>query len=100
MAPRPTAARPTGCCVLQGAEQLRPIWRSLHEQHSYPEYEAEWRRAVNIFSCASRSYLVPPPPGCVSADSKGSSAEPANSAGSDSPAAPAPHDAAAPMLVD
>ncbi|KAL4437486.1 hypothetical protein ABPG77_003467 [Micractinium sp. CCAP 211/92] len=84
----------------QGAEQLRPIWRSLHEQHSYPEYEAEWRRAVNIFSCASRSYLVPPPPGCVSADSKGSSAEPANSAGSDSPAAPAPHDAAAPMLVD
>lgn len=63
-APRP---RP-----VQAAEQLRPIWRSMHEQHSYPEYDAEWARVVLIFSCASRSHLVPngassPPPQDVAA---------------------------------
>lgn len=52
---------------MQPAEQLRPIWRGMHEQHSYPEYDAEWSRVVLIFSCASRSHLVPsgassPPP--------------------------------------
>jgi cyclin A len=51
----------------QAAEQLRPIWRGMHEQHSYPEYDAEWSRVVLIFSCVSRSHLLPsgassPPP--------------------------------------
>lgn len=97
-APHPPASRPS-----QSAEQLRPIWRGLHEQHSYPEFEAEWRRAVFIFSCASRAHLAPPPAGCSSAAAVGSSALPTSSsgsAGSDSPAAPAPHDTPAPMLVD
>ncbi|KAL4452109.1 hypothetical protein ABPG75_007771 [Micractinium tetrahymenae] len=85
----------------QAAEQLRPIWRGLHEQHSYPEYEAEWRRAILIFSCASRAHLAPPPSGCDGTAAQGSSAVPSSgSAGTDSPAAPAPQDTATPMLVD
>lgn len=98
---RPAAPRLPPRRAPQAAEQLRPIWRGLHEQHSYPEFEAEWRRAVNIFSCASRAYLVPPPPGCDGLPAAmGSSAVPTSSGGSDSPPAPAPHDSAAPMLID
>lgn len=107
-------ARPPRPPCLQPAEQLRPIWRSLHEQHSYPEFNPEWKRAVLIFSCASRAHLAPPPPqpdACSvgSAERIGSSGgaatgsagapQPAASAGSASPAPPHPQDSSA-MLVD
>lgn len=63
----------------------------MHEQHSYPEYDAEWKRAVLIFSCASRAHLgVPPPAPDASAPHRSRTA---------SPPPPQPQDASA-MLID
>ncbi|KAI3438015.1 hypothetical protein D9Q98_000458 [Chlorella vulgaris] len=45
----------------QVAEQLRPLWRNMHEQHLYPEFDPEWRHAMLIFACASRLAPMPPP---------------------------------------
>ena len=93
------------CCLpLQAAEQLRPIWRGMHEQHSYPEFDAEWKKAGLIFSCASRLNLTPvdtppAPPALISA----APASGAAAAGSrtESPEPPHPLDAAAAaMLID
>lgn len=74
------------------AEQLRPIWRGMHEAHSYPEYDAEWKRAVLLFSCASRAHLGPAAAMLAGGDS-------ATTSGTDSPQLPQPQDATA-MLID
>ncbi|PSC71048.1 chitin deacetylase-like isoform e [Micractinium conductrix] len=85
----------------QAAEQLRPIWRGMHEAHSYPEFDEEWKRAVLIFSCASRAHMSPPgapePPRSLGAAAADAGA-PARAA-SPAPPQPQPQDSAA-MLVD
>lgn len=88
----PVRARLVLLQATQAAEQLRPIWRSMHEQHSYPEYDAQWKRAVLIFSCASRAHLGPAA-ALVPAASTSSSDSTA------SPPPPQPLDASA-MLID
>jgi hypothetical protein len=91
---------------LQAAEQLRPIWRGMHEQHSYPEFDAEWKKAGLIFSCASRLNLAPTatppaPPALISAAPAPASGTAAAGSRTESPEPPHPLDAAAAaMLID
>lgn len=97
----PVKARLSELQAAQAAEQLRPLWRGMYEEHSYPEYDAEWRQAVLAFSCASRLVPMPPQPARTKSLSSAVSVAPgeAGTEASDSPAPPQPVDASA-MLID
>lgn len=89
---------------MQAAEQLRPLWRAMHEQHSYPEYDAEWKHIVHFFACATRMVPMPPRKAPLVAvlplsNESAPSGEAQSTAFSSEPAVPHPADATA-MLMD
>lgn len=96
----PVKARLAELQATQAAEQLRPLWRGMYEEHSCPEYEAEWRHAVLAFSCASRLAPMPTqPPRTQPVKGAASALSAAGVEASDLPAPPQPTDASA-MLTD